>query len=101
MGFNIQNKVLFSNNYLKIFIIIIILLLTLSNLMPVAVANADNGKANAYGRIKNAGKNDKPTFIYVDGYEPWAVKVVNAGNPHGVDLVTVDLNETSKKLPPA
>jgi hypothetical protein len=81
----------------KLFIVAIMILLLLSNFTLVAGDN-DNGNSNAYGHVKKGGKNNTPTFIYVNGYEPWAVKVTNAGNPDGVDLVTLDLDESSKIL---
>ncbi len=46
--------------------------------------------AQAYmDQAENAAAHGAATFIKVDGYEPWAVLVINAGNPMGVDLVTV------------
>ncbi|MFW6375903.1 MAG: hypothetical protein ACOCZJ_01950, partial [Thermoplasmatota archaeon] len=46
-------------------------------------------------KAENAAANGAATFLRVEGYEPWAALVVNAGNPDGVDAVTVSFeNDT-------
>ncbi len=46
-------------------------------------------------RAENAAQNGAATFIEVEGYSPWAVCVINAGKPDGIDAVTVSFkNET-------
>ncbi len=46
-------------------------------------------------RVRNASAHGAATFLRVEDYRPWAVLVVNAADPKGVDLVTVDFeNET-------
>ncbi|MFO7991358.1 MAG: hypothetical protein R6U61_03570 [Thermoplasmata archaeon] len=47
---------------------------------------------------KNAAANGAVTFLRVEGYEPWAALVVNAGDPHGVDAVTVDFDKDEDTL---
>ncbi len=44
-------------------------------------------------RAKNAAAHGSATFLKVEGYEPWAALVVNAGDPRGVDLVTVSFED--------
>ncbi len=41
------------------------------------------------GKAKNAAAFGASTFLKVEGYEPWAALVINAGDPEGVDAVTV------------
>ncbi|MBS3781982.1 MAG: hypothetical protein KGY68_05175 [Candidatus Thermoplasmatota archaeon] len=46
-------------------------------------------------RAENASSHGAATFLYVEDYEPWAALVINAGDPAGVDAVTVSFeNET-------
>ena len=46
--------------------------------------------AQAYrNQAKNAAAHGAVTFLKVEGYEPWAALVINAGDPRGVDRVTV------------
>ncbi len=44
-------------------------------------------------QAQNAAANGAVTFLMVEGYEPWAALVVNAGNPMGVDMVTVSFED--------
>jgi len=54
----------------------------------------DNGEANR-NRARNASRQGAATFLQVEDYEPWAALVINAGDPEGVDLVTVSFeNDT-------
>ena len=45
------------------------------------------------GEAKNAAAFGAATFLKVEGYEPWAVLVINAGDPAGVDAVTVSFED--------
>ncbi len=47
---------------------------------------------------QNAAANGAVTFLRVEGYEPWAALVINAGDPHGVDAVTVDFDKEEDTL---
>ncbi len=46
-----------------------------------------------YDSAKNAAAHGAVTFLKVEGYEPWAAAVVNAGDPRGVDMVTVSFED--------
>ncbi len=59
---------------------------------PVAGGEAFEGKA------QNAASSGAVTFLRVEGYTPWAALVVNAGDPHGVDAVTVDFDDETDTL---
>lgn len=54
---------------------------------PVEDGQAFTNKAN------NAAANGAATFLRVEGYQPWAALVINAGDPDGVDAVTVDFDD--------
>ncbi|MFP4050729.1 MAG: hypothetical protein ACLFVB_03185, partial [Thermoplasmata archaeon] len=41
---------------------------------------------------ENASANGAATFLRVEDYQPWAALVINAGDPSGVDLVTVSFD---------
>ncbi len=41
---------------------------------------------------EDAARSGVATFLKVDGYEPWAALVINAGHPDGVDEVTVEFD---------
>ncbi len=50
--------------------------------------------AQAYiNQAQNAAANGAATFLMVEDYEPWAALVINAGNPMGVDMVTVSFED--------
>ncbi len=50
-------------------------------------------KADAFlNRAENAASG-AATFLKVEGYEPWAALVINAGDPEGVDEVTVSFED--------
>ncbi len=52
------------------------------------------GKAEAFlNRAQNAAAHGAATFLKVEGYEPWAALVINAGDPEGVDEVTVSFED--------
>jgi len=54
----------------------------------------ENGEAHR-NRARNASRQGAATFLQVEDYEPWAALVINAGDPEGVDLVTVSFeNDT-------
>ncbi|MEF8873205.1 MAG: FixG Ig-like domain-containing protein, partial [Candidatus Thermoplasmatota archaeon] len=54
----------------------------------------DQEDAEAFiGKAKNAAAFGAVTFLKVEGYEPWAALVVNAGDPRGVDAVTVSFED--------
>ena len=56
---------------------------------PVKGGRAFNNQA------QNAAANGAATFLRIEGYKPWAVLIINAGNPHGVDQVTASFeNDT-------
>ncbi|MBS3816978.1 MAG: hypothetical protein KGY76_05385 [Candidatus Thermoplasmatota archaeon] len=54
----------------------------------------DREDAEAFkDRAENASAHGAATFLKVEGYEPWAALVINAGDPRGVDAVTVDFDD--------
>ncbi|MFW6064552.1 MAG: hypothetical protein ACOC8Y_03140 [Candidatus Natronoplasma sp.] len=57
--------------------------------LPVDDKNAEG----AIDRAEDAAEDGAATFLKVEGYEPWAALVINAGDPAGVDEVTVDFEE--------
>ncbi|MFW5907923.1 MAG: hypothetical protein ACOC55_00870 [Candidatus Natronoplasma sp.] len=52
-----------------------------------------DGADAVVGRAKNAAAYGAVTFLRVEGYEPWAALVINAGDPAGVDAVTVSFED--------
>jgi len=56
--------------------------------LPGDVENAEG----AIDRAEDAAAHGAATFLKVEGYEPWAALVINAGDPAGVDEVTVDFD---------
>jgi hypothetical protein len=58
----------------------------------------DNSSNNKKDKAKNAGSSGKTTFLYVDEYKHWVVKVNKAKDKNGVDLVTVEYDEDTHKL---
>ncbi|MEF8832978.1 MAG: hypothetical protein V5A66_05630, partial [Candidatus Thermoplasmatota archaeon] len=54
----------------------------------------DDGEARE-NRAEDAAANGSATFIKVEGYDPWAALVINAGDPAGVDAVTVDFENNT------
>ncbi|MFP3872365.1 MAG: hypothetical protein ACOC55_00940 [Candidatus Natronoplasma sp.] len=44
-------------------------------------------------RSENAAANGSATFLQVEDYQPWAALVINAGDPAGVDAVTVSFED--------
>lgn len=54
--------------------------------------------ANSYkDKAENIGYG-AASFLFVDGYTPWAAMIVNAGDPGGVDMVTVSFDEETETL---
>ncbi|MBS3781931.1 MAG: hypothetical protein KGY68_04915 [Candidatus Thermoplasmatota archaeon] len=86
------------------------LILSVFGLAMSSVASEDDGEESDSGppfeppvedgeahrnRAENASSNGSATFLQVEDYEPWAALVINAGDPSGVDVVTVDFeNDT-------
>jgi len=52
----------------------------------------DGGEAHE-NRAENAASNGAATFLWVEGYQPWAALVINAGDPAGIDAVTVSFED--------
>jgi hypothetical protein len=50
------------------------------------------------GSATGIGGTGAASFLYVEGMTPWAILVVNAGNPLGVEAVTVSYDSMSKTL---
>ena len=59
--------------------------------LPVDEENAEG----AIDRAEDAAEDGAATFLKVEGYEPWAALVINAGDPAGVDEVTVDFEDNT------
>ncbi len=57
--------------------------------LPVDRENAEG----AIDRAEGAAAHGAATFLKVEGYEPWAALVINAGDPAGVDAVTVSFED--------
>ncbi|MFW6048452.1 MAG: hypothetical protein ACOC87_04090, partial [Candidatus Natronoplasma sp.] len=53
---------------------------------------------NAVNRAENASSSGVATFLWVEGYEPWAALVVNAGDPRGVDEITVSFENDTLRI---
>ncbi len=47
---------------------------------------------------ENIGGTGSVDFLFVEGYTPWAIMVVNADDPNGVDLVTVSFDQETDTL---
>ena len=55
--------------------------------------------ADAYtSTAENIGGTGAVDFLFVEGYTPWAAMVVNAGDPNGVDMVTVSFDAEADTL---
>ena len=64
------------------------------SIIPTASAVPIDGIEDYFiGFAEEAASYRGPTFIRVEGYEPWAVLVVNAGDPSGVDAVMVTFED--------
>ncbi len=50
------------------------------------------------GKAENAGRSGAATFLKVEDYEPWAILVINAGDPEGVDAVTVSFEDGTLRI---
>ncbi len=59
------------------------------SMIPTASAIPIDGAEEFIGYAEDAASYRGPTFLFVEGYESWAALVVNAGDPAGVDAVTV------------
>ncbi len=57
----------------------------------------DGGQAYK-DQAQNAAANGAATFLMVDGYEPWAALVINAGDPRGVDMVTISFEDETLRI---
>lgn len=83
-------------------ILILSALISLISLSPLAESQTVEftppvGNAEAYyDSAENAAKEGLATFLGVQGYTPWAALVINAGNPAGIDVVTVDFVEETE-----
>jgi hypothetical protein len=49
-------------------------------------------------KAKNAGAHGKSTFLTVEGYKHWVVKVNKAKDKNGIDLITVEYDADTRKL---
>lgn len=49
-------------------------------------------------RAENAAAHGAATFLKVEGYEPWAALVINAGDPAGVDAVTISFEDETLRI---
>lgn len=56
------------------------------------------GSEWAVAHASNAAHGGAATFIYAEGVTPWAVLVINAGDPHGVAAVNVSYDANTKTL---
>ncbi|MFO8109876.1 MAG: hypothetical protein R6U17_05065 [Thermoplasmata archaeon] len=78
----------------KTMIVLISTLLILGySMMPTASEIPMDEVDEFIGFVEEAASYRGPTFIKVEGYEPWAALVVNAGDPAGVDAVTVTFED--------
>ena len=57
----------------------------------------DGGEAFR-NKAENAAAHGAATFLKVEGYEPWAALVINAGDPAGVDAVTVSFEDETLRI---
>ncbi|MFP4000553.1 MAG: hypothetical protein ACLFSM_04575 [Thermoplasmata archaeon] len=57
----------------------------------------EGGKAFT-DRAENAAAHGAATFLKVEGYEPWAALVINAGDPDGMDAVTVSFEDETLRI---
>lgn len=90
------------NLKVKFTVVALVLLMGIMPLATVSTAQAPiefdppAGGDNAEGYVneaQNAAANGAVTFLRVEGYEPWAALVVNAGDPRGVDAVTASFED--------
>ncbi|MFO8109751.1 MAG: ice-binding family protein [Thermoplasmata archaeon] len=64
----------------------------LETLDPPFDPPVDGGEAYE-SRAENAASNGAATFLWVEGYQPWAALVINAGDPAGIDAITVSFED--------
>ncbi len=82
---------------------VIVLLLSTSlilgySMIPTASGIPVDGAEEFIGYAEDAASYRGPTLLYVEGYEPWAALVINAGDPAGVDAVTISFEDGVLRL---
>ncbi len=65
---------------------------------PIELPSVPYDIESAIGVATNAGGTGVATFIFADGVEPWAVLVVKAGTPDGIDRVSVTFSMETKTV---
>ncbi|UCH88019.1 MAG: hypothetical protein JSV49_07035 [Thermoplasmata archaeon] len=60
--------------------------------------NGDDSSTPKKDKVENAGARGKTTFLYVEEYKHWVVKVNKAKDRSGVDLVTVEYDADERTL---
>ncbi|MFW5927727.1 MAG: hypothetical protein ACOCSL_00895 [Thermoplasmatota archaeon] len=98
------------NMYTKSGVVLSVLLLILIPLSMSTMSIADesepiddfeppvDGGEAFRNRAENAAANGAATFLRVEGYEPWAALVINAGDPAGVDAVTASFEDDTLRI---
>ncbi len=70
-----------------------ILLILGHSMIHSAVGVPVDGAEDFIDYAEDAASRGAATFLKVEGYEPWAALVVNAGDPAGIDAVTVSFED--------
>ncbi|MFO7792204.1 MAG: hypothetical protein R6W73_04370 [Candidatus Saliniplasma sp.] len=94
--------------YQRVGVIVSVLLLAL---IPISIATTSitgeapididppvEGGEIFRNRVENASANGAATFLEVEGYDPWAALVINAGDPAGVDEVSVSFDDETLRI---
>jgi len=65
---------------------------------PIDIDPPVEGGETFRSKAQNAASHGAASFLWVEGYEPWAALVINAGDPRGVDTVTASFEDDTLRI---